>query len=177
MPDVAAPVLHRLSCELLCAIGANPESARIVADSLINANLAGHDSHGVLRLPAYLNGARLGHMNPTTTPKLLSVSGATAIVDAEDGSGPPVGTSCSSDPEQPAANARTKTTVEKPAVAVVRNLVIVHLPSGTDVRWAPGVDTVERSSRIAPYGQDRVLASSPQSRRAARPYTRRVAGS
>ena len=89
MPDVAAPALHRLACELLRAIGTDPDSARIVADSLVDANLAGHDSHGVLRLPAYLNGARQGHMSPTSTPQLLSVSGATAIVDAADGWGQP----------------------------------------------------------------------------------------
>jgi LDH2 family malate/lactate/ureidoglycolate dehydrogenase len=89
MPDIAAPALHRLTCELLCAAGTEPESARIVADSLVNANLAGHDSHGVLRLLSYLNGVRQGHLNPAATPQLLSVSGATAIVDAADGWGQP----------------------------------------------------------------------------------------
>ena len=54
MPDVHAPILHTLACELLCSVGTSPENGRIVADSLINANLAGHDSHGVLRLPSYL---------------------------------------------------------------------------------------------------------------------------
>jgi LDH2 family malate/lactate/ureidoglycolate dehydrogenase len=89
MPDVAASTLHRLACDLLRTVGTDPESARTVADSLINANLAGHDSHGVLRLPAYLNGVRQGHLNPAAAPSLLSVSGATAIVDAADGWGQP----------------------------------------------------------------------------------------
>lgn len=89
MPDVQAPVLHRLARELLCAVGTASEAAQIVADSLVNANLAGHDSHGVLRLPAYLDGARQGHVVPNAVPTLLSESGATAIVDALHGWGQP----------------------------------------------------------------------------------------
>jgi LDH2 family malate/lactate/ureidoglycolate dehydrogenase len=89
MPDVHAPILHTLACELLCSVGTSPENARIVADSLINANLAGHDSHGVLRLPSYLEGARNGHVQPGADATLLSESGATAIVDAADGWGQP----------------------------------------------------------------------------------------
>ncbi len=89
MPEVPAPVLHKLACELLSAVGTSPENARIVADSLINANLAGHDSHGVLRLTSYLEGARNSHVQPGATARLLSVSGATAIVDAGEGWGQP----------------------------------------------------------------------------------------
>ena len=80
MPDVRAADLHHLASDLLCAVGTEPSAAEIVADSLIDANLAGHDSHGVLRLPAYLAGARQGHVVPTAVPSLLSQSGATAIV-------------------------------------------------------------------------------------------------
>ena len=89
MPDVQATDLHRLARELLCATGTGAEAAQVIADSLVNANLAGHDSHGVLRLPAYLEGARQGHVNPGAIPRLLSKSGATAIVDAEHGWGQP----------------------------------------------------------------------------------------
>jgi LDH2 family malate/lactate/ureidoglycolate dehydrogenase len=89
MPEVEALALHRLARELLCAHGTAPEAAQTVADSLVNANLAGHDSHGVLRLPAYLDGARQGHVVPEAVPRLVSVNGATAIVDAEHGWGQP----------------------------------------------------------------------------------------
>ena len=89
MPDVHAAILHRLASDLLCTVGTAPAVAKIVADSLIDANLAGHDSHGVLRLPAYLAGAKQGHVVPAAVPKLLSQSGATAIVDAADGWGQP----------------------------------------------------------------------------------------
>src|SRR5215216_4931830 len=68
MPDVHAADLHRLASDLLCAVGTERGTAEIVADSLVDANLAGHDSHGVLRLPAYLAGARQGHVVPTAVP-------------------------------------------------------------------------------------------------------------
>src|SRR3712207_6802251 len=61
----------------------------MIVDSLVDANLAGHDPPGVLRLPAYLPGARQGHDVPAAVPKLLSRSGSTAIVDAADGWGQP----------------------------------------------------------------------------------------
>src|SRR5215210_6721187 len=89
MPDIHAAELHRLASDLLRAVGTEQGAAKIVADSLIDANLAGHDSHGVLRLPAYLAGVRQGHVVPTAVPSLLSESGATAIVDAADGWGQP----------------------------------------------------------------------------------------
>lgn len=89
MHQVAGETLHRFARELLVAGGACAESARIVADSLLDANLAGHDSHGVLRLPGYLAGVKHGHVKPEATPVLLSRSGATAIVDAREGWGQP----------------------------------------------------------------------------------------
>ncbi len=89
MPDIAADTLHRLALDLMLTTGATPEAARSVADSLLNANLAGHDSHGVLRLPAYLAGARDGHLVADATPCLISKSGAVAIIDAADGWGQP----------------------------------------------------------------------------------------
>lgn len=89
MPDISAASLHRFACDLMLAIGTGPEAASIVADSLVNANLAGHDSHGVLRLPSYLAGAQQGHLSPEATPEIISESGATAIVDARFGWGQP----------------------------------------------------------------------------------------
>ncbi len=89
MPDVSPDMLRTLARQLLLAVDTAPEAASIVADSLVNANLAGHDSHGVLRLPGYLAGVELGHVRPTATPRLVSESGATAIVDAEGGWGQP----------------------------------------------------------------------------------------
>lgn len=89
MPTISAPALNQLACNLLTAVGTDPGAAQVVADSLTNANLAGHDSHGVLRLVGYLDGVRKGDVVPTATPSLSSVSGATAIVEGAYGWGQP----------------------------------------------------------------------------------------
>jgi LDH2 family malate/lactate/ureidoglycolate dehydrogenase len=89
MPDIPALVLHRLASELLCAAGTAPENAQLVADSLVNANLAGHDSHGVLRLAMYLEAVRSGQVRPAAVASLDSVSGAVAIVEGAYGWGQP----------------------------------------------------------------------------------------
>ena len=89
MPTISAPALNQLARDLLTAVETDPAAAQVVADSLTNANLAGHDSHGVLRLVGYLEGVRRGHVLPTATPELLSQSGATAIVDGAYGWGQP----------------------------------------------------------------------------------------
>ena len=72
MPTISAPALNQLARDLLTAVGTDPAAAQVVADSLTNANLAGHDSHGVLRLVGYLEGVRRGHVVPTATPELSS---------------------------------------------------------------------------------------------------------
>src|SRR5689334_15129075 len=89
MPDIAASVLHRLMIDILAAVGTSPDAAESVAGSLINANLAGHDSHGAMRLLGYISGVGEGYVVPAVAPRLVSTSGATAIVDAEYGWGQP----------------------------------------------------------------------------------------
>ncbi len=89
MPVVSADDLRELSRALLGSCGTPVEQASLVAEGLVNANLAGHDSHGVLRLPGYLAGVEQQHVHPAHLPNLVSISGATAIVDACGGWGQP----------------------------------------------------------------------------------------
>ena len=43
--------LHSITRRIFVAVGATRHIADDVAEILVNANLAGHDSHGVLRIP------------------------------------------------------------------------------------------------------------------------------
>jgi uncharacterized oxidoreductase len=54
MPTLHAQPLRDFSTAILQAGGVPPGEARIVADSLVGANLRGHDSHGLMRIPFYL---------------------------------------------------------------------------------------------------------------------------
>ncbi len=89
MPVASADQLRELSRALLASCGTPVDQACLVADGLVNANLAGHDSHGVLRLPGYLAGVEQQHVIPGNLPRLVTTSGATAIVDADHGWGQP----------------------------------------------------------------------------------------
>ena len=59
----------------LCAgvferLGSRPEEAQRVAVSLVGANLAGHDSHGVIRVPRYADWVRSGDIAPNQSIEL-----------------------------------------------------------------------------------------------------------
>ena len=65
-----------------------PEAdARLVADTLVQADLWGHQSHGVLRLGWYLDRVRNKVMNPVTKPEFVTDAGAIALIDGHDGVG------------------------------------------------------------------------------------------
>ncbi len=51
MPTFSAATLTALSQSLFEAAGVPAADAAVVARSLVDANLCGHDSHGVMRAP------------------------------------------------------------------------------------------------------------------------------
>ncbi|HEV7392156.1 MAG TPA: Ldh family oxidoreductase, partial [Burkholderiales bacterium] len=65
-----------------------PEAdARLVADTLVQSDLWGHQSHGVLRLGWYLDRLRNGVMKAVTTADFIVDAGAIALIDGHDGVG------------------------------------------------------------------------------------------
>ena len=93
--DRRALVNRRLSAEtgidigtrLLAGLGTPPDAAAEVARSLVSANIAGHDSHGLLRLPWYAEFVTDGRADPAATPTVSGRSGATAAIDGRRGWG------------------------------------------------------------------------------------------
>jgi LDH2 family malate/lactate/ureidoglycolate dehydrogenase len=68
--------------------GVPKEDAFIAADSLVQADLWGHQSHGLLRLPWYYARLRSGAMKALTQTTLAVDSNAIAVMDGGDGVGP-----------------------------------------------------------------------------------------
>lgn len=68
-------------------MGAPSDIATEVARHLVGANLAGHDSHGVMRLAQYKTEADSGKLRPDVRPELVRENGVCAIVDAGRGFG------------------------------------------------------------------------------------------
>ncbi|ONK11677.1 Ldh family oxidoreductase [Streptomyces sp. MP131-18] len=78
---VDAAELTGLAAALLAAAGVPAEPARAVAASLVEADLVGHGSHGVRRLPAYLAAIADGVIDPAAAPVVAARRAATAVID------------------------------------------------------------------------------------------------
>jgi len=82
VPTLAPDKLQSFARCLFEAGGVPADEAAIVAASLVDANLCGHDSHGVIRIPQYLRGVREGKVQPG---KPLVIDKETAAVLVADG--------------------------------------------------------------------------------------------
>jgi len=72
---------------VLEGFGCDAQEADIVASHLLDANLTGHDSHGIGMLPLYGRQVRDGNLVPNQTPVLHPPNGAISMVDAKRGFG------------------------------------------------------------------------------------------
>lgn len=77
----SAEELRRLGVAIFEAAGASRANAEGVTESLIGANLAGHDSHGVIRIPSYVEDIKRGRLAPATTPFVVRETASTATID------------------------------------------------------------------------------------------------
>ena len=72
---------------LVAAGGSTKAEIDIVADHLIEANLRGHDSHGVGMLVAYVKDFEAGTLRPNQAPEIISDTGTISVWDAHAGYG------------------------------------------------------------------------------------------
>jgi len=84
---VPAGALTDFCAEIFQRVGSRPEEARAVAASLVDANLTGHDSHGVLRVPRYVDWVRSGDTVPNQTIARLVDTPVIAVLDGRHGFG------------------------------------------------------------------------------------------
>ena len=79
--------LHAMTRDVLMAAGTPHRIAENVAEILVNANLAGHDSHGVIRIPSYLQRITDGGTEPAAEPEFVGETANTLRVDGGNGFG------------------------------------------------------------------------------------------
>jgi hydroxycarboxylate dehydrogenase B len=65
----------------------SPEEARRIATYLTTANLTGHDSHGVIRVPVYIRWKKMGSVVPNQNAELVVDTPSLAVVDGKFGYG------------------------------------------------------------------------------------------
>jgi ureidoglycolate dehydrogenase (NAD+) len=85
--SVEPQALRNFAAGLLASAGLADDDARAVADSLVEANLRGVDSHGVARLPHYLRRIRHGSINPRPQIRVEVLGLAAARIDGDRGLG------------------------------------------------------------------------------------------
>jgi uncharacterized oxidoreductase len=79
--------LRTLATRIVAAGGSKSDEADIVADHLVEANLRGHDSHGVGMLVAYVRDFEGGTLKPNQKPEIVSDTGTISVWDAHAGYG------------------------------------------------------------------------------------------
>ena len=84
---IAAPKLKEITRKFLLAAGCLDDEAEIVADHLVDANLKGHDSHGVGILTLYANSIKNGYLHPNTPARLTNDFGAVLQFNGDGGFG------------------------------------------------------------------------------------------
>lgn len=91
MQSFSAASLIEFGQRVFTALGTPDDLAATVAASLVGANLAGHDSHGVIQLPVYARMAKEGSVLPAARASMRPANGmlATLVVDGALGWGPP----------------------------------------------------------------------------------------
>ncbi len=93
VPTVIIPAadLAALITRTFAAAGADDSEAGAIADNLVEANLSGHDSHGVVRVPRYLRDMRRGHMKFGQSVETVIDGGAFVLLDGQFGFGQVLG--------------------------------------------------------------------------------------
>ncbi|MET0383908.1 MAG: Ldh family oxidoreductase [Burkholderiaceae bacterium] len=84
---IEADALLAFGQSVLVATGVPPGDAGLLADSLVAAELWGHSSHGLLRLPWYVERLRSGAMAAVTDAATVVDSGSLVVLDGRDGIG------------------------------------------------------------------------------------------
>lgn len=84
MPDK----LERLVRDILVAVNVNNENARLVAAHLVAADLTGHHTHGVHRLPRCVEEIRRGEVNLSAQLTVVEERPASLLIDGDWGLGP-----------------------------------------------------------------------------------------
>jgi uncharacterized oxidoreductase len=87
VPKFHSTQIHEFITQTCEAMGSAQREATLVADQLVEANLAGHDSHGVGMLPSYVDGVLNGRLQINSHPTVVVDNGALITFDGNAGYG------------------------------------------------------------------------------------------
>ena len=83
--------LEQLVRDIFTAAGSHHHEAERIAHYLVEANLVGHDSHGVIQVSRYVERVRAGLLVPNQTVEIVSENEVLAVLDGRLGFGQLIG--------------------------------------------------------------------------------------
>jgi len=87
MPIFSADYLKQAGMEIFKGAGVPDDEAEIVMRFLVKANLVGHDSHGVIRLPQYMSLIQRGALHPGVPIEIVKETPSAAVINGNWGFG------------------------------------------------------------------------------------------
>lgn len=91
MPILTANQLKNIGFNIFKAMGVSYDEAKIVSESLVNSNLVGHDSHGVIRVPQYVSLIKRGDIIPGVQMEITRETPSSAVINGNWGFGQVLG--------------------------------------------------------------------------------------
>ena len=88
---VSAEAVETLIGESFAAAGCSDAEGARIAASLVSANLAGHDSHGIVRVPQYMESLLDGRVRPDQEVAVIVENDALVVLDGQQGFGQTIG--------------------------------------------------------------------------------------
>ncbi len=92
MPVFTAEELTQTCLKVFHAMGVSDAEAEVVTSTIVDANLVGHDSHGIIRLPQYVQEIEESLIQPGAAIEVRRESPSMAALDGNWGFGPVIGT-------------------------------------------------------------------------------------
>ncbi len=155
----AVEQLREFSARVFRSFGVPAEDADVAAGVLASADLRGIDSHGVARLPQYVEMLELERINPRPQIRILRETPATATVDGDNGLGLVVG---------PRANRMTMEKAERVGTGWVAVCNSNHFGAGEYyplqalARGLIGWAMTNSPPQVAPlWGAEKMLGTNP----------------
>jgi len=159
MPVFKADQLKKVGVSIFEAVGTPHDEAELIVELLVKSNLCGHDSHGVMAIPWYINQILDGVCKPVSEINIIRESSTTALVDGNWSLGHVVATKTMSLAIEKA---------KKHDIGAVATFNCGHIGRMADyVLMAPvhdmiGLCTVNHEAGVVPYGgADRMFNQGP----------------
>ncbi len=87
MPIVHHQQLRQIGQNIFTAVGIPEDQTRTAVNHLVESNLMGHDSHGIMHIPGYVRGILGDTIRPTGGEKIIRETPVSAVIDANNGFG------------------------------------------------------------------------------------------